>query len=196
MNRSHTVWIVLALLLVCAGSAQADTIDPVIIVRGGSGSIALPSPSVTLAFQGEEGCANSTTTAGQFSGVPAGMPIMTCVFLNASPAPFTNLVITFGAAQGPLTVDCIGLCSSFSCSNDNTATFVFDPPIPNVSIEFFNYEFSDNEFSDAEFEITFVAFDPATIFTGTFNVPEPGTLALLGIGLLAVASKLRRKKKV
>lgn len=183
-----------AMVLLCAGAAQADTIDPVIIVRGGKGTISLTSPSVTLAFQGEEGCANSTTTPEQYAGVPGGMPIMTCVFSNESPAPFANLVITFGAAQGPLTVDCIGICSSFSGLNDNTATFVFDPPIPNVPIEFLSNEFPSNEFSDFEFEITFVAFDPATTFIGTFNVPEPGTLALLGTGLLAIATRLRKKR--
>ena len=189
MKRSHTLLIALALLLVCAGGAQADVIDPVIIVRGGNGSIELSSPSVTLSFQGEAGCSNSTTTAGQFDNVPAGEPIMYCVFLNVSPEPFTNLVITFGAAQGPLTVDCLGVCSSFSGSNDNTATFFFDPAIP-------FYTPPSSPYPYAEFSITFVAFDPGTTFTGAFNVPEPGTLALLGTSLLAVASKLRRKKKV
>ena len=180
------VMAICALVLLSAGVAQADAIDPVIIVRGGTGSINLTTTSISLLFPdpGNQGCANSTTTAGQYAGVPAGMPIMTCVFFNNGPAPLTSLVITF-PAQGPLTVDCIGICSSFSGTNDNRATFIFNPPIPNTPV-----------FPFKEFEITFVAFGAGTNFAGTFNTPEPGTLALLGTGLLAVASKLRRKKKV
>ena len=184
MKRTSVI-VLFAMVLLSAGAVQADIIDPVIIVRGGSGTIPLYSPNFSLAFPGPtgQGCTNSLTTAGQFTGVPAGSPMMTCVFMNQSPAPFTNLVITF-ATQGPLTVNCIGLCSSFSGTNDNTATFFFNPAIPNVP----------GVYPYAEFEITFVAFAPGTSLTGTFNAPEPGTLALLGTGLLGLAARLRKKK--
>ena len=179
--------VICAIVLLCAGAAQADPIDPVIIVRGGNGSIPLFSPTFNVAFPNPTGqdCTNGVTTAGQYAGVPAGMLTLTCIFANHSPAPFTNLVITF-ATQGPLTVNCFGVCSTFSGTNNNTATFNFSPPIPNFP----------NVFPFREFEVTFVAFNSGTTFAGTFNTPEPGTLALFGSGLLAIASKLRRKKKV
>jgi hypothetical protein len=187
VKRTGTL-VICAMVLLCAGGVQANGIDPVIIVRGGSGTIPLSSPNFSLFFPSStgpsQGCVASLTTAGQFTGVPAGEIILTCVFRNASPSPFTNLVITFPTTLAPLTVNCFGLCSSSSGSNNNTASFVFDPAIPNVP----------NVFPFAEFEVTFVAFNPGTTFTGTFNTPEPGTLALFGTGLLAIAKKLRKKK--
>jgi hypothetical protein len=179
------------MVLLCAGAAQADTIDPVIIVRGGTGSVHLTSPNFSLVFPTStgpsQGCVASLTTANQYAGVPAGEIILTCVFLNASPAPFTNLVITF-ATQGPLTVNCLGVCSSFSGSNNNTASFFFDPAIaiftPGIP----------QLFPSPEVVVTFVAFNPGTTLTGAFNTPEPATLALFGTGLLAIATRLRKKR--
>ena len=63
------------------------------------------------------------------------------------------------------------------------ATFLFSTPVPTFPGP--NYEFA----------VDFINFDPGTTLTMTPNpVPEPGSLALLGTGLAAIAARLRKKR--
>jgi PEP-CTERM motif-containing protein len=187
MKRTHYL-VLFALLLLCAGLAQANPItDPVIIVRGGTGSINLTTNLVNLAYPGQPGCSSGPYPTNPFPGQPPssldGLQSMTCVFKNMTAGPITSLTFNINSAQLPLTLLCGLVCSSFTQTpNGGVATFFFSPGIQNFPPSF-------------EFAVDFINFDPNnTNFTMALNAPEPGTLALLGSGLLAIAGKLRRKK--
>jgi len=192
MNRSHTVLIVLALLLVCAGSAQADVIDPVIIVRGGSGTIHLTNlDPVLINLGGTAGCQSGTWSVpgSDPTAFVNGLPFLSCVFANNLPSqiPITSL--------------------TFHISPQNQALTLFNQPWPGQESSWFTQTSIQPNFAAAifslgalpygrEFEVVFIGFSAGTTVTQVAGVPEPGTLALLGTSLLAVASKLRKKKKV
>ena len=183
--------VICAMVLLCAGAVQADTIDPVIIVRGGTGTIPLfntnPFP---ISFANPP----SDCTFGTWS-VPStdptffanGLAFVSCIFRNRLPnqAPMTSL--------------------TFQISPANQFLSLFNQPgtLPNP---YFSQAVSNSDFTvatfslgvipwESRFEVVLIGFDPSTQITMVPNVPEPGTLALFGTGLLAVASKLRRKKK-
>ena len=178
--RALRVSLVLAsLLFVFAAGASANTIDPVIVVRGGSGTITLTNPGpIQIAFPGQPGC-----TTGTY-GVPGpffGLPWMECVFKNNTGTPFSTLHININSAQLPLTLQCAVICTAFvQTPTGGTATFYFNPPIPSGTAP------------DFEFAIDFINFAPGTNFSLTPNVPEPATLVLFSTGAVAVWWKRRQ----
>jgi hypothetical protein len=190
MNRSHTVLIVVALLLVCAGSAQANGIDPVIIVRGGSGSIDITSlGTINLTFPGHVGCISGAYPADPWPPSPAmqqfiGLQSMTCVFKNVTTSQISALTFNITSQTNPtLTLVCDLLCSSTPTANGLLATFILNPPVPGLPANIFYREFA----------IDFINFDPGTTIATTF-VPEPGTWALLAMGLGALITRRRKAK--
>ncbi len=183
MKRAGVI-LTLALVLACAGVAQADPInDPVIIVRGGSGSNPLFSLApITLSFPGGAGC---TTAPYPIAGPYFGLPWMECVYTNMTSLPINSLVFNINSSQLPLTLGCAVLCSSFTHTpSGGTATFFFTTPIPGLPAPI----------GQREFAIDFINFATGTTVTANFVTPEPGTLALLGTGLLAIGTRLRKKR--
>lgn len=183
MNRAR-FFVVFAVLLLCAGMAQANPIiDPVIIVRGGSGSIDLNAlGTINLTFPGQPGCHSGTFSSGPY----VGLQFMDCTFKNQTSLSIYSLTFNINTAQLPLTLQCALLCSSFSNTpSGGTAVFSFNPPIPGVPASLFF----------REFEVSFIGFAQGTTLAATFATPEPGSLALLGTGLLAIAGRLRKSKK-
>lgn len=175
----------LAVLLVCfaASAAFADTFvpDPVIIVRGGQGSINITTPgTIPLTYLAQPGCTNQSYLIPSLSPTP--LPGMECVFKNMLPNAITSMTISITSAQLPLTLQCALICSSFTATpTGGLATFVFNPPLPNYPPNF-------------EIAIDFVNFLGGTTFGVTPNpVPEPGTLLLLmtGVSAMAVRRRLR-----
>ena len=188
VKRIEMILVLIALVAVCAGSAQADVIDPGLIIAGGRGSIGLTGGTFQVSYPGQSGCTQGsslTMVAGQplsTSNPLYGLPFMDCVFRNDTAAAFTNLQFNIASAQLPLTLQCDTLCSGFTQTpSGGTATFFFNPPIPASGV-------------GQEFSVIFVNWADNTNFGLRTNVPEPGTLALLGSGLLALAGRLRRKR--
>jgi hypothetical protein len=165
--------------LLLAAGAQADTSDPAIIIRSGGDSIPLGTNQIVLTFPGQPGCISGTyNVPGPFFG----LPWMQCGFKNASPGPFDKLVFTINTPQLPLTLQCSGLCVNFTQgANGGVATFFFSPPIPNAPPGF-------------EFIVDFINFQPGTTVGLQANVPEPGTLALLGTGAAALLARRRKPR--
>jgi hypothetical protein len=185
----RVVLMILGLVAVCAGSVQANGIDPGVIIVGGRGSLSLTGPTVTVTYPGQTGCTSGSSLPAIYSGASmptalVGLPFMDCVFGNDSVSPaISNLVINVNTAQLPLTLQCATLCSGFSQTpTGGTITFYFNPAIQICPT------------AVCEFRAVFVNFTPGTTFEVRTNVPEPGALALLGTGLLGIATRLRRKK--
>ena len=189
MNRARAVVFVLGLVALCAGTAQADGIDPGIIIAGGTGSINMTTNFLTLSnYPNSPGCTSGTNLQTVF-GHPvdpslAGLNFMMCVLLNQSPNAFTNIQITLSPIQSPpqYTLQCNVLCTG-STQTSTTVRFFFNPPgIPNSG-------------PNREFAVVFAGWRDGTNFSIQTNVPEPATLALFGTGLLALATRLRRKSR-
>ena len=177
----------MTLVVLCAGSAYANGIDPGVIIVGGRGSISLTSSTLNLSYPGQAGCfqgSSLTMVGGQplpTSDPLYGLPFMNCTVLNATGFSIWALTINITSAQLPLTLQCATLCSSFTQTpTGGTATFFFNPPLATSG---FNREFS----------AIFVNFAPGTTFGLTAVSPEPATLALLGTGLLFIGTRLRKK---
>ncbi|MCL4522304.1 MAG: PEP-CTERM sorting domain-containing protein [Acidobacteria bacterium] len=180
MKRTGTI-LLCAMILMCAGAAQADPIDPVIIVRSGTGSIDITSPVVSIGFPTSPGCVSSATytVPGPYFGMG---PALTCVFRNVTGTTITSLTFNITTAQLPLNLASSIFSSFVATPTGATAVFTLGA-IPSVG------------FGNPEFAVDLVGFDPNnTAVTMVVNAPEPGTLALLGTGLLGIATRLRKKK--
>jgi len=171
--------VICAVVLLCAGAAQADTIDPVIIVRGASGSIPITGPTVILTYLNQPGCTNQTYLIPNIS--PNPLPGMACSLINMTNAAIASITFNITSAQLPLTLQCATLCSSFTSTvTGGTAIFTFSPPIPTAQP--FN-----------EIGVDFINFAAGTTIAVTATaVPEPGTIGLLLTGLGAIAARRRR----
>jgi hypothetical protein len=178
-------------LAMLGGLAAADTIDPVIGVKGGSGSFLWPG---TLAFtinntnsscDGETSVCTgfvspvffSATTITSFDfafdrSQPSAGPGSNQGFMLDPSSIFPTLTVKFGSsAANPEAVLSGGTIL----------------PCPLVEGTCGNYNF--------EFALAISGVFDGSVVTVTSAVPEPGTMILLGSGLAAVGLRRLRKKK-
>jgi hypothetical protein len=180
-------------MMLVAGVANANPIDPQIIVRGGvPPTVHLTGMPVTIAFNassvGVGGCnyfydsASQQVTAGTgplASSLDPNFDHLGCGFVNDTNAPIINMAFTMFFPQAPLFVDCpLTICSQPAIIDPNGGFATVFLTIP----------------AGGDLFIDFMGFSQSNSTTIATNVPEPGTLALLGTGLSALGLWRRRRK--
>jgi len=183
---------VLTVMLACAVTAAANPIDPVIIVRGGTGSIWLQNLNpFPINFAGTLGCQTGTWNVPQSdpTAFVNGQAFLSCLFRNMLPnqMPITSLTFSISPAGQ--------LLSLFNQPWGNQQSSYFSQTSSAQNNALANFSVGAVP-SGEEFEVVFIAFNPNTQFNLVANIPEPGTLALLGTGLLGIAARIRKKKRV
>jgi hypothetical protein len=126
---------------------------------------------------------DSTTVGLTFTGSTDQNGFFQDFFINGSGMLWFNLQLALDSTPPLNTITCISLVSFFSncmvaqMNGQTFALFTGGTGLPNGS----------------HFELTVNQWDPNTPFTGTANVPEPGTLTLVLTGVAALASRRRTK---
>lgn len=179
MLRMRVVVFLAVILLTSAGAVTANPIDPQIIIRqaAGIGSIQMTTNQINIDPEGKDQADCSTETIN-------GLPGFTCEVRNLTGAPLTSFLITFGGSQPPL-----------GCASNPLSPNIFNTCVTGRNDDFFLFTGGAIAAGDLFF-IDFVNFAQGTIFNATANVPEPGTLALLGTGLGALGLLKRKRKQV
>jgi hypothetical protein len=172
----------LVLVGLCAVAAQADGIDPKIILRGGGGSTVVSD----LSFTGTFDAAHSSLD-----------------FINESGQSFDSLALEFTATVGEL--------GAFSCEATEVSDPYFTNCFASGNtIRFFGENGTKTgipscqpgveQVCDGTFSDFFLSIDPAltgtesATFTGTANTPEPASAVLLVTGLAGLAGLGWRRK--
>ena len=173
-------------VLVCASSAASAA------VMTFSG---LTSEQVTLPSYTEDGITAVSTNGGVFWGYPSGGQ------LHLDPSGYGNSDYDFtfgGQAFGLTSVDvsyagseAIGIWTAYDAANILIATYMMSAATLGTDVGFAGF---DNVYrvhlqnTGEHFSI-----DNLTINAATGEVPEPFSLALLGIGMAGLAANRRRK---
>ncbi len=200
----------LLLLLLLSAVAVADTMnDPRVIVGNGTGTTFLSQPVFNFSLSDPAVCTETQTSP---------LAIWDCPFMNVSGTPWTSLELIINPPQTPLSCEVLSFFGSCQASAEGFAVIFSGGSIPSGVCETGDGEDEDGgvghnlgphhphhstsaggddgdgdrECTGQEFVLTFEGFLPTTGVTGEANVPEPGTLALLGSGIAGLI--VRRKR--
>ena len=180
MRLLKGIGLVAALLVLSCGVARADGItDPQIIVSGGvSTTLHITSLNFLITVPNNPGCQQTT---GVLNNVV--VPVEDCGAINQTGFGITSLtfVFPFNPNLSPLVL---------GVNTFGATSFTFNPNTGLTTAVFGIGFIPDN----TDFHIQFWGFNPGTQFNVAASVPEPGTLALFGTGLMGIAGLVRRKR--
>ncbi len=178
MNTSILrVAILVLLVALCAPLAQADPItpnDPRIIIN---------DPPTCTTITSIFGTTFTFTADGSGQGF--------LCFLNESTVPWFN--ISINVPQPPNTI----FPDSFDCQSNvfSTCTFSLSGNILNIFFTGGTLPDDGTLFTiDLSSPDTLTGWGPNATFTAAANIPEPGTMSLLAIGLGALAVRRRMRR--
>lgn len=198
-------WVVL-LVLLFSTIALADTLqDPRVLIDTGGGTTFLTQPIFSFSLSDPNVCTEVSITP---------LPTWDCPFRNVSGTPWTSLDLIISPPQTPLSCQALAFFGSCQASGEGFLVSFSGGSIPTGVCETEDDQGEDGPTWKAplhphhppsgdddgedegctgqDFVLEFQGFSPDTGITGEANVPEPGTLALLGSGIVGLIA--RRKK--